>query len=72
MSSSLEQQELFDYRQRLVGRRDDADPVIRLEIYGILIMAFSACLTLALLTFNPADEVSACSQRHRPYRCPPR
>ena len=66
MSSSLEQQELFDYRERLVGRRDDADPVIRLEIYGILIMAFSVCLTLALLTFSPADVTSLGGTRYQP------
>ena len=66
MSSSLEQQELFDYRERLVGRRDDADPVIRLEIYGILIMAFSVCLTLALITFSPADVTSLGGTRYQP------
>ena len=43
---------LFDYRQRVVGRRADDDPVIRLEIYGLVILAFAVSLCLALLAFE--------------------
>ena len=55
MATQYEDDRRFDARDRLVGRREDDDPVIRLEIYGILIIAFAVALLLALITFDPAD-----------------
>jgi len=51
-------------RSRGGRRKTDSSPstkgqVIRLEIYGILILAFAAALFLALITFNPADIATA-------------
>jgi len=45
----------FRPRDRVVGRRPDDDPVIRLEIYGILVLAFAVALFLALVSFDGAD-----------------
>jgi len=45
----------FRMQDRVVGRRQDEDQVIRLEIYGILVLAFAVALLLALLTFDGAD-----------------
>jgi len=66
MPSTMGRDQLFDYRQRVVGRRADDDPVIRLEIYGLLILAFSASLCLALLTFNPMDVTAVGGTRYQP------
>ncbi len=55
MATQYEDGRRFDARDRVVGRREDDDPVIRLEIYGILIIAFAVALLLALFTFDPAD-----------------
>ncbi|MDP6942996.1 MAG: DNA translocase FtsK 4TM domain-containing protein, partial [Myxococcota bacterium] len=66
MSFSTGREQLFDYRQRVVGRRADDDPVIRLEIYGILIMAFAVSLCLALVTFNPVDVTAVGATRYQP------
>jgi len=43
-----------------------ADPVIRLEIYGIVIVAFAVLLLLALLSFDPADVTSTGGTRYQP------
>ena len=45
----------FRAQDRVVGRRPDEDQVIRLEIYGILVLAFAVALLLALITFDGAD-----------------
>jgi DNA segregation ATPase FtsK/SpoIIIE, S-DNA-T family len=66
MSSSTGPDQLFDYRQRIVGRRADDDPVIRLEIYGLLILAFAVSLLLALVTFNPVDVTAIGGTRYQP------
>jgi len=56
----------FDFRERIQGRRPDDDPVIRLEIYGILVLAFAIALLLGILTFDPADLLSTGVPRARP------
>lgn len=43
-----------------------SDPVIRLEIYGIIIVAFAILLLLALLSFDPADVTSTGGTRYQP------
>ncbi len=35
--------------------RPQTDPVIRLEIYGIIVLAFALAFLLALISFDPAD-----------------
>ncbi len=35
--------------------REERDPIIRLEIYGIVVLAFAVALMLALLSFDAAD-----------------
>jgi S-DNA-T family DNA segregation ATPase FtsK/SpoIIIE len=47
-------------------RRSDDDPVIRLEIYGIVIIAFALLLLFALLSFDPADVTSTGGTRYQP------
>ena len=42
------------------------DPVIRLEIYGIVIVAFAILLLLSLLSFDPADVTSTGGTRYQP------
>lgn len=42
------------------------DPVIRLEIYGIIIVAFAILLLLALLSFDPSDVTSTGGTRYQP------
>ncbi len=42
------------------------DPVIRLEIYGIVIVAFAVLLLLSLLSFDPADVTSTGGTRYQP------
>ncbi|HRE87647.1 MAG TPA: DNA translocase FtsK 4TM domain-containing protein [Myxococcota bacterium] len=37
------------------AERRERDPIIRLEIYGILVLSFAVALTLALLSFDAAD-----------------
>ncbi|MCB9728848.1 MAG: DNA translocase FtsK 4TM domain-containing protein [Deltaproteobacteria bacterium] len=49
-----------------MGRRADGDPIIRLEMYGIIVLAFSATLLLALLTFDPADVGAIGGTRAQP------
>ena len=66
MSSSTGPGQLFDYRERVVGRRADDDPVIRLEIYGLLILAFAFSLLMALLTFHPEDVSAIGGTRYQP------
>ncbi len=56
----------FSPAERVVGRRDDGDPVIRLEIYGIVILAFAVALLLALFTFDPVDVTPTGGTRTRP------
>ena len=56
----------FRVRDRLIGRRADDDPVIRLEIYGIVILSFSLVLMLALLSFDPADVSPTGGTRFQP------
>ena len=51
---------------RVVGRRPDGDPVIRLEIYGIVVLAFAIALALALLTFDPIDVGPTGGTRYQP------
>lgn len=41
-------------REPEVDRRE-RDPIIRLEIYGILVLSFAVALTLALLSFDASD-----------------
>jgi S-DNA-T family DNA segregation ATPase FtsK/SpoIIIE len=53
----------FRVQDRVVGRRPDEDQVIRLEIYGILVLAFAVALLLALLTFDGADVAPAARGR---------
>ncbi len=55
--------ERFSPKDRIVGRRDDSDPVIRLEIYGLLVLGFAIALVLALITFNGADISPAAKGR---------
>jgi S-DNA-T family DNA segregation ATPase FtsK/SpoIIIE len=66
VSANLTQTERFRARDRVVGRRADGDPIIRLEMYGIIVLAFSATLLLALLTFDPADVTAIGGTRAQP------
>ncbi|MEZ4266082.1 MAG: DNA translocase FtsK 4TM domain-containing protein [Myxococcota bacterium] len=66
MSANLSPAERFRARDRIVGRRADGDPVIRLEMYGIIVLAFSATLLLALFTFDPADVGAIGGTRAQP------
>jgi S-DNA-T family DNA segregation ATPase FtsK/SpoIIIE len=47
-------------------RRPADDPVIRLEIYGIVIIAFALLLLFALLSFDPADVTTTGGTRYQP------
>jgi S-DNA-T family DNA segregation ATPase FtsK/SpoIIIE len=53
---------------RVLSVDDDADinPIIRLEIYGILILAFAVALFAALMSFHPADVAPQTSVRAEP------
>jgi S-DNA-T family DNA segregation ATPase FtsK/SpoIIIE len=51
--------------ERIGGRRGDGDPVIRLEIYGILLVAFALAGLAALVTFDPADVMGTGAPRTR-------
>jgi S-DNA-T family DNA segregation ATPase FtsK/SpoIIIE len=66
VSVNLSPAERFRARDRIVGRRADGDPVIRLEMYGIIVLAFSATLLLALFTFDPADVGAIGGTRAQP------
>ena len=66
MTTEDERRPRFDFRERIQGRRPDDDPVIRLEIYGILVLAFAIALLLGILTFDPADLLSTGVPRARP------
>jgi len=43
--------------------REERDPVIRLEIYGIIVLAFAVALLLALLSFDASDVGSGVKAR---------
>lgn len=66
VAESTAKKNRFRPSDRVVGRRDDQDPVIRLEIYGIFILAFSVALFLALVTFDPADVSATGGTRTQP------
>ncbi len=66
MANTAEQTRGFRVRERVVGRRADDDPVIRLEIYGILLLSFSVALLLALMSFDPTDLTASGAPRGGP------
>ncbi|MGM0576609.1 MAG: DNA translocase FtsK 4TM domain-containing protein [Myxococcota bacterium] len=66
MATKTPEESGFRLQDRIVGRRPDGDPVIRLEIYGILILAFAIILLLALVTFDPLDVTSTGGTRGEP------
>lgn len=51
--------------RKAIARDDDsdADSVIRLEIYGVIVLAFSVALFMSLVTFDPRDMASQLSVR---------
>ena len=53
---------------RVLSVDDDAEisPIIRLEIYGILILAFAIALFAALMSFHPSDVAPQTSVRAEP------
>ncbi len=63
MASKTDSSDVFSAKDRVVGRRPDEDPVIRLEIYGILVLAFAVALVLALITFDGVDVDPAAKGR---------
>ena len=63
VASPIEHKGTLGLGDRLVGRRDDGDPIIRLEIYGILILSFAVALLLALLTFTASDVHAGAASR---------
>ncbi|MEC9071236.1 MAG: DNA translocase FtsK 4TM domain-containing protein [Myxococcota bacterium] len=66
MATHSEQTGDFRVADRLIGRRPDGDPVIRLEIYGVMVLAFTLILGLALISFDPADVTAIGGTRAQP------